>query len=560
MEKEDKQDKDTPGSTDTNIRIMLRTTASRQIGLRRGLASINAGTTVASNKASHKFRNTLWTIALSATAFYAGGVIYSQKNEKFEDFFSNNIPFADDLVQTYEHYHDRPSLFLEDSWDNLKAKSSGLVYGLGSRPPTGKSKKEDIEVRKILSLKTLDIEVDNSDPQLKEIINSLNDLIKNLNDSGITVPETKLNSMKKSSENMLANLSQLNETLKEALSKYMLQRTSEVITELNTQYENSKREFEKNLQKNLLQEVDEFKENLTRQKDKELEEKLKANEELLQAKHANEVGLLSITQVKEFNKIIKDKIEKERNGRLAHLEEINSEVSDLSKSIDRSSKILSKNEALVQLTLQVDEIKSRIYNSNLPNVNIDKELSNLKLLSGLFSTFNKKPCCDDGKCCCDKKGGKNENKEKKVPCKCQPKKTSPSLLSAALDELESTCRGNNLLSNEQIYNRWNLLADDFKTASLLPPNSGILGQLSAKVFSLFLFTKTGNSSDATDFDSVYARVGDKLRVSNLNDAVEEVVSLKGWPHKVCEGWIEDARRKLEVQRLVEILDCEIRTL
>lgn len=245
MEKEDKQDKDTPGSTDTNIRIMLRTTASRQIGLRRGLASINAGTTVASNKASHKFRNTLWTIALSATAFYAGGVIYSQKNEKFEDFFSNNIPFADDLVQTYEHYHDRPSLFLEDSWDNLKAKSSGLVYGLGSRPPTGKSKKEDIEVRKILSLKTLDIEVDNSDPQLKEIINSLNDLIKNLNDSGITVPETKLNSMKKSSENMLANLSQLNETLKEALSKYMLQRTSEVITELNTQYENSKREFEK---------------------------------------------------------------------------------------------------------------------------------------------------------------------------------------------------------------------------------------------------------------------------------------------------------------------------
>ena len=86
------------------------------------------------------------------------------------------------------------------------------------------------------------------------------------------MPETKLNSMKKSSENMLANLSQLNETLKEALSKYMLQRTSEVITELNTQYENSKREFEKNLQKNLLQEVDEFKENLTRQKDKELEE------------------------------------------------------------------------------------------------------------------------------------------------------------------------------------------------------------------------------------------------------------------------------------------------
>ncbi|EGA78022.1 YKR016W-like protein [Saccharomyces cerevisiae Vin13] len=139
---------------------------------------------------------------------------------------------------------------------------------------------------------------------------------------------------------MLTNLSQLNETLKEALSNYMIQRTSEVITELNTQYENSKREFEKNLQKNLLQEVDEFKENLTKQKDKELEEKLKANEELLQAKHANEVGLLSITQVKEFNKIIKDKIEKERNGRLAHLEEINSEVNDLSKSIDRSSKIL----------------------------------------------------------------------------------------------------------------------------------------------------------------------------------------------------------------------------
>ncbi|QHS74607.1 Mic60p [Saccharomyces paradoxus] len=539
---------------------MLRTTASRKIVLRRGLASINTGTTVASNKASRKFRNTFWTIALSATAFYAGGIIYSQKNDKFGDFFSNNIPFAEDLLETYEHYHDRPTLFLEDSWDNLKAKSSNLASGLAGSSPTRKSNRENIEVKKILSLDPLDIETENSDPQLKEIIGSLNDLINSLNDSNLSIPETKFNSMKKSSQNVLTNISQLNETLKEALSKYMIQRTSEVITELNTQYENSKREFEENLQKNLLQEVDEFKENLTKQKDKELEEKLKANEELLQAKHANEVGLLSITQVKEFNKIIKDKIEKERNGRLAHLEEINSEVNDLSKSIDRSSKILSKNEALVQLTFQVDEIKSRINNNILPDVNIDKELSRLKLLSGLLSTFNKKSCCGDGKSCSCKKGNKSESKDGKVSCKCEPKKNTPSLLSVALNELEFTCSGKKILSNEQIYNRWNLLADDFKTASLLPPNSGILGQLTAKFFSLFLFTKTGNPSDATDFDSVYARVGDNLRVSNLNDAVEEVVSLKGWPHKVCESWIEDARRKLEVQRLVEVLDCEIRTL
>ncbi|CAI4889273.1 ADS_G0033120.mRNA.1.CDS.1 [Saccharomyces cerevisiae] len=539
---------------------MLRTTASRKIVLRRGLASINTGTTVASKKASHKFRNTFWTIALSATAFYAGGIIYSQKNDKFGDFFSNNVPFAEDLLETYEHYHDRPTLFLEDSWDGLKAKSNDLLSGLTGSSQTRRSNRENIEVKKILSLEPLNIETENSDPQLKEIIGSLNDLINSLNDSNLSIPESEFNSIKKSNQNMLTNLSQLNETLKEALSNYMIQRTSEVITELNTQYENSKREFEKNLQKNLLQEVDEFKENLTKQKDKELEEKLKANEELLQAKHANEVGLLSITQVKEFNKIIKDKIEKERNGRLAHLEEINSEVNDLSKSIDRSSKILSKNEALVQLTFQVDEIKSRINNNNLPDVNIDKELSRLKLLSNLLSTFNKKSCCDDGDCSSCKKGNKNEGKEGKISCKCKPKTNPPSLLSVALDELESTCSGKKILSNEQIYNRWNLLADDFKTASLLPPNSGILGQLTAKVFSLFLFTKTGNPSNATDFDSVYARVGDNLRVSNLNDAVEEVVSLKGWPHKVCESWIEDARRKLEVQRLVEILDCEIRTL
>ena len=539
---------------------MLRTTASRKIVLRRGLASINTGTTVASKKASHKFRNTFWTIALSATAFYAGGIIYSQKNDKFGDFFSNNVPFAEDLLETYEHYHDRPTLFLEDSWDGLKAKSNDLLSGLTGSSQTRRSNRENIEVKKILSLEPLNIETENSDPQLKEIIGSLNDLINSLNDSNLSIPESEFNSIKKSNQNMLTNLSQLNETLKEALSNYMIQRTSEVITELNTQYENSKREFEKNLQKNLLQEVDEFKENLTKQKDKELEEKLKANEELLQAKHANEVGLLSITQVKEFNKIIKDKIEKERNGRLAHLEEINSEVNDLSKSIDRSSKILSKNEALVQLTFQVDEIKSRINNNNLPDVNIDKELSRLKLLSNLLSTFNKKSCCDDRDCCSSKKRNKNEGKEGKISCKCKPKTNPPSLLSVALDELESTCSGKKILSNEQIYNRWNLLADDFKTASLLPPNSGILGQLTAKVFSLFLFTKTGNPSNATDFDSVYARVGDNLRVSNLNDAVEEVVSLKGWPHKVCESWIEDARRKLEVQRLVEILDCEIRTL
>ncbi|CAI4940281.1 CFC_HP_G0057030.mRNA.1.CDS.1 [Saccharomyces cerevisiae] len=133
---------------------------------------------------------------------------------------------------------------------------------------------------------------------------------------------------------------------------------------------------------------------------------------------------------------------------------------------------------------------------------------------------------------------------------------TPTLLSVALDELESTCSGKKILSVRRLYRQ----PAEIEEAASLFCNSIILGQLTAKVFSLFLFTKTGNPSNATDFDSVYARVGDNLRVSNLNDAVEEVVSLKGWPHKVCESWIEDARRKLEVQRLVEILDCEIRTL
>ena len=75
-----------------------------------------------------------------------------------------------------------------------------------------------------------------------------------------------------------------------------------------------------------------------------------------------------------------------------------------------------------------------------------------------------------------------------------------------------------------------------------------------------MFTKSGISTDANDMDAVFARVKEDLRFANLDKALEEAVNLEGWPHVLCESWIKDTRRKLEVESLVELLENEVRTL
>lgn len=540
---------------------MLR--RSSPLVVKRGLASISTGTATNTVSRSRPLRKILFRTSLAVSLFYAGGLALSEYNDGFSDLFVENVPFAEGLVDFFETQLSStlspPPLTL----DELRTKFGGMLGGkVSSVPNKGVSAQsvdpKDLQVTIPTSLesKTIGSATDSAKhsaallilspikPNLKaeseeaskfaDIVNNLNETIKEINDQKIALSEEQLSFIIEAHQKLATSVSDFGKKFQDIVSEGISSKTEQALKELNDKYAQKLKDDEAELTNKFLNEFYNYKADVEQRTSKQLAEDLKANEQTLLAKHANEVALLSITQVEEFNKILKEKLDTERDGRLSHLQELDTGVGNLAKSVDKLNDLLMKNEAITQLTITLDELKAKLHSSDSRSLNIDKDLKKLKTLSDILPG-KPKPCC-------------------------KSKQTSPPLIDVAITELENLTEKKEILSTEQLYNRWNLLENDFKTSSLLPPNAGILGHTFAKFFSYFLFTKQGTSPTNTDLDSVFAKINENLRLSKLDKAVEEVVALQGWPYVLCKDWIKEARRKLEVETLIDVLDCEVRTL
>lgn len=529
--------------------------------IRRSLASINTGAVTPKVPRSHPLRRFLVRTSLAISLFYGGGLALAEYNDSFNDLFVENIPFAETLVDSFESYRDATTSPHPLNLDELRAKFGGMLGGkVSSVPNQGvearDAKKEDLaapiatkiddrfptastssarEGAVLVNLSPINVLTDSQTPaKLAELVKRVNETIKVINDQKIAVAEEQLSAIVGAHQALATSIVDFNKDLESVIAEGASEKNAHLVSELTTKYEDRLKEDEAKLTDKFTKELQDYRVGLDERTAKQLAEDLKTNEQTLLAKHANEVALLSITQVEEFNKILKEKLDSERDGRLAHLKELDSGVGRLLESVDNLNHILMKKEAVTQLTLTIEELKTKLQSSDSHALNIQPQLNKLKSLSDILPG-KAKPCC-------------------------KSKNPSPALLDVAISELETLSAKQKILTNEQLYNRWNLLADDFKTASLLPPNAGILGHTFAKMFSALLFTKEGSSPSNQDLDSVFARVNENLRLSKLDKAVEEVVGLQGWSYVLCKEWINDARRKLEIESLVDVLDCELRTL
>ncbi|QLQ78504.1 hypothetical protein HG537_0A07510 [Torulaspora globosa] len=519
---------------------------------RRNFASINTGTVKPTTPRNRRFRRFLVRSSIAISLFYAGGVALSQYNDDFGDLFVENIPFAETLVDSFESYRDATVSFHPLTLEELRNKFGGMLGGkVSSVPNEGvKAKAADESGLKAVPASIDPISATKNDSVLVhlnpitveseisskfgDLIQGLNDTIKVINDQKLTVAQEQLSDIMEAHQKLTNSVVEFNRDFETTVREGVSAKTADALKELTEKYEQKLRDDETQLIAKFRREFNNYKVELEERSSKQLAEDLKTNEQTLLAKHANEVALLSITQVEEFNKILKEKLDEERNGRLSHLQDLDTGVGKLLESVEKMNRILVKKEAVTRLTLTLEELRSKLQSSELHALNIEPQLNQLKSLANILP-------------------------DKPKPC-CKSKNPSPALIDVAIAELDNLTTGTQILTNEQLYNRWNLLATDFKTASLLPPNAGILGHTFAKLCSFFLFTKQGSSPTNQDLDSVFSRINDNLRLSKLDKAVEEAVALQGWPHVLCQDWIKDARRKLEVEALVDVLDCELRTL
>lgn len=534
---------------------LLRLPATRRLATATSQASQQATKT----KKVHPIRSFFTKVTLSVTLFYATGLVLSEVNDACGAIFTEKVPYGEELVDLFEStwysaaYSPLTLEELRSKFGEILASRTATVPHHGAIAKNVDPKESETEVpasanqflpslgskgsMELLRLQPLRVPSETISPEavrFKEIIVEFNKSIDSINKQNIILPEPQAIGILEAHDDLAKKIYELEHNFQSALTTGINNKTDAALQGAGNKHEEESKQREAELTKKFLNEFSNFRAEFEQRTQKQLTSDLKANEQTLLAKHANEVALLSITQVKEFNKIINEKIEAERNGKLAHLTELNGAVNNLTKSVDGVNSFLVKNEAITQLTLTLDELKKKIVSPKNTSINIDSELQKLNTLADIVPGLPK-PCCHS-------------------------KDIKPALLTVALNELNQLASKKEILSTEQLYNRWNLLESDFKTASLLPPNAGFLGHTFAKFFSFFLFTKQGSSPANKDLDNVYAKVGERLRLSKLDEAVEEVVALKGWPHVLCKDWINQARKRLEVESLISVLDNEVRTL
>lgn len=92
--------------------------------------------------------------------------------------------------------------------------------------------------------------------------------------------------------------------------------------------------------------------------------------------------------------------------------------------------------------------------------------------------------------------------------------------------------------------------------ALLPEQAGLLSHLTSAILSPLLFTKSGNPP-GTDTPAVLARAQYALlQRKDLDAAAREINSLTGWPAVLAQDWLEQSRKRLEVEQSLGLVEAE----
>lgn len=555
---------------------LQRIVARRAFSLRPRLYS-TAGPVIQPPVRTHKLRNSFWILTGTIVSVYSAGIYLSQQDKKYREVVVNTLPLGQEVLSQYETLID---CYQNDnlSWDHIKSYVMGKTIGIPitRHVPSNKNQatiNEDVtEIVEPIKLSTISMDTSN-DPNLGLVIENLNEIINAINNSDIVINnKMEKKSIDDSMQTLLKTIQSWNNAFITHIEDHINEGTRDRIIELDNKFNELVAQKEREIENKYNLQFRNFKEDLEEKAAQTLAVGLRANEAKLTAKKENEIALLSITQVDEFNKIVTDKVEAERNGKLQNLLELDERVNKFNETIEAVDNLVVRNTVINKLNSILKTIQDEVTSFNTSCVDLNKQINQLKLMASVLPSKPGKKNC---KCCskgsCKSMGEKKNNTEPHKVCKCSMKK-DPSLLDITLNELDDITKETPILSNEQLYNRWSLLGQDFKVSSLLTPNAGFFSHLMAKIFSLFLFTKIGNQPQVTTKISkedeerdnnlaiVYSRIQNNIKLSKLEDAVLDAVQLDGWSRALCEDWIENARRKLEVETMLQLLNNEIKTL
>lgn len=495
----------------------------------------------------------LFKTTLLATVVYGGTLYAATKNDKVMDFvIDKQLPFHEELIDLIENGSTED---LQEAWEQLKNKftdvklptkddideltqklehrgediiketkkkiaSTHIGHKSGTDLTPTEQLQRGVEIESVkkdvahLPLIELNSDLGKSvDETVKQAITSFNNFIQSIDASSLATKDDKLVTSINTSVNQLA--SRLNSLTKDFDNE--LQNKLKVSqTELFSSF--TKKELE--LTENLLHQFSTEKQQLEAKLNQKLSQEIQAARAAISQAASNAVAMVRIEQTKNFEKLVSEKLNEERNGRLANLEKLNDRIVELEKFAEGFETQIVSNHKKAIIHQAVSKLKSLLL---APAVG-DKPQPIKPYIDELTKIA-----------------------------------TDDEVLALAIKDLsplitnEST---HSILTNAQLLSRWEQLAPELRSASLLPPHAGLLGHLASIVFSKLLLPVKGVKEDGKDIESVIGRVESSLARGELDIAVEEAANLKGWSRKLANDWVVEGRKRLEIEFLLGLIESE----
>lgn len=491
----------------------------------------------------------LFKTTLLASVVYGGTLYAATKNDKVMDFVvDNHLPYHEELLELIETGSIDD---LQQGLDQLKSKFSSVklpskeeidelaqklehkgediiketkkkftATRTGTDLTPSEQLQKGVEIESVkkdvphLPLIELNSELGSSvDETVKQTIASFNNFIQTIDASTLAAKNDKLlASINFSISQLASKLNGLTKSFDEELQKKLKVSQTELFSSF------TKKELE--LTENLLHQFTTEKQQLEAKLNEKLNQEIQASRSAISQAATNAVSMVRIEQTKNFEKLVTEKLNEERNGRLANLDKLNDRLTELEKFVEGFETQIVSNHKKALIQQAVSKLKSLL----------------------LAPTANEKP----------KSIKPYVDELTKIAADDEVLKLALKDLTPLLSN-EST---HSILTNAQLLSRWEQLAPELRSASLLPPNAGLLGHLASIVFSKLLLPVKGVKQDGKDIESVIGRVESSLARGELDVAVEEAANLKGWSRKLANDWVVEGRKRLEVEFLLGLIESE----
>ncbi|KAG0003549.1 Formation of crista junctions protein 1 [Entomortierella chlamydospora] len=340
--------------------------------------------------------------------------------------------------------------------------------------------------------------IESEEPIMANLNSTLHQLVAILNETGI--PEQGHQVLEKANEE-LRHLSERVEALKvegEAQAATVMAEITEKYNKLALEKETAHEGEISQLKKDLAVAYED-------EKKKAIEQELQVQHDLLREEQKQELLKYATDMQRRWVREVKVRVENERGGRLARLDQINLRLRTLERQGIDNAEFLEQSARTHQLWCGAKALE-KAYEAGERRP-FDRELARLKRLA---------------------------ESEKDAE-----------LLKAVLASIPEEVAAKGVDSIPELVDRFEYVADRVREASLVPDNGGVLAHGMSVVLSKLMFKKHG-LVPGNDVEAILARTEYYLHENDLEQAVRELNQLKGWSKRLAKDWIIAARSRVEV--------------